>query len=50
MGGEDTATTPASSSADDKIPDPEDPLSGLTDEQVTQSLETFGRNEVRQLL
>ena len=46
MGGEDTATTPASSSADDKI-NPEDPLSGLTDEQVTQSLETFGRNEVR---
>lgn len=38
MGGEDTATTPASS--------PEDPLSGLTDEQVTQSLETFGRNEI----
>ena len=40
MGGEDTATTL----------NPEDPLSGLTDEQVTQSLETFGRNEVRQLL
>jgi cation transport ATPase len=25
---------------------PEDPLSGLTDEQVKQSLETFGKNEV----
>ena len=44
MGGEDTATTPAFLSS------AEDPLSGLTDEQVTQSLETFGRNEVRQLL
>ena len=47
MGGEDTATTPA---ADIPPLNPEDPLSGLTDEQVTQSLETFGRNEVRQLL
>lgn len=25
---------------------PEDPLSGLTDEQVKQSLETFGKNEI----
>ena len=25
---------------------PEDPLSGLTDEQVKQSLATFGKNEV----
>ena len=25
---------------------PEDPLSGLTDEQIRQSLATFGKNEV----
>ena len=25
---------------------PEDPLSGLTDEQIKQSLATFGKNEV----
>ena len=41
MGGEDTATTPASADRRPIL------LSGLTDEQVTQSLETFGRNEVR---
>jgi hypothetical protein len=37
------------SAADEsKIPqlNPEDPLSGLTDEQVKQSLATFGKNEV----
>ena len=45
-----TLTEPLLDGADDesKIPqlNPEDPLSGLTDEQVKQSLATFGKNEV----
>ena len=45
-----TLTEPLLDGADDesKIPqlNPEDPLSGLTDEQVQQSLATFGKNEV----
>ena len=45
-----TLTEPLLDGADDesKIPElnPEDPLSGLTDEQVKQSLATFGKNEV----
>ncbi len=45
-----TLTEPLLDGAADesKIPqlNPEDPLSGLTDEQVKQSLATFGKNEV----
>jgi hypothetical protein len=46
MGG-DEAQSPAADER--KIPplNPEDPLSGLTDEQIKESLATFGKNEVR---
>ena len=47
-GGDGTA---ADGDAYTNIPplNPEDPLSGLTDEQVKQSLATFGKNEVRSI-
>jgi hypothetical protein len=44
MGGD---KEPEASTDESKIPplNPEDPLLGLTDEQVKESLATFGKNE-----
>lgn len=40
------------SSKESKIPplNPEDPLAGLTDAQVQESLATFGKNEVSSMM
>ena len=45
-GGDGTAAADGDAYANIPPLNPEDPLSGLTDEQVKQSLATFGKNEV----